>query len=99
MPGTQQVLQKEREVVGYYQITAGNMDTAVGIPGHGNVVMIQAEAQDVRYRLDGTNPTTAVGMYLADKVVHTINIGRGNEANIKVIGTVANAILNITWFD
>ena len=87
-----------RVVTGYHQKAAGTIDTAASVPGTGAVVMIQAEAVNVRYRADGVDPTTTVGVLLAAGECHTLNVGEGNISNIKVIGAAANAILNVTAF-
>lgn len=97
MPSIKSVLQA-RAVTGYHQKAAGTIDAAASVPGTGGVVMIQAESIDVRYRADGVNPTTTVGMLLAAGDTHTLNVGEGNISNIKVIGVAANAILNVTCF-
>jgi len=97
MPSIKTVLEP-REVTGYHQKAAGTIDTAASVPGTGGIVMIQAEAIDVRYRLDGVNPTAAVGILLASGETHTLNVGEGNISKIKVIGVANNAILNVTAF-
>jgi len=87
-----------RVVTGYHQLGAGSMASAVPVPGTGAVVMIQAEAQNVRYRADNVNPTATVGMLLAAGECHTLNLGEGKISEIKVIQAVAGAILNVTAF-
>ena len=87
-----------RAVTGSHQLGAGDMASAVSVPGTGSLVMIQAEAQNVRYRADGVDPTSTVGMVLAAGECHILNVGKGNIQNIKVIQAVAGAILNVTAF-
>jgi hypothetical protein len=87
-----------RVVTGYHQHAAGTIDAVAPVKGSGSVVMIQAEAVNVRYRADGVDPTTTVGVLLAAGECHTLNVGAGNIANIKVIGIAVNAILNVTAF-
>lgn len=64
------------------------------VPLHCNCVRVQALAQNIRYTLDGTNPTTASGfqmkasdppltLYLADTVT------------LKFIGEASGAILQL----
>ena len=89
---------KGRTNVKYHQLAAGSMVTAIPIPGNGHVVMIQAEAQNVRYRADGEDPTAAVGVLLAAGESHTIDLGEGTASQIKVIQTAGGAILNVTSF-
>jgi hypothetical protein len=88
-----------REVVGYYQHAAGDIDTAKVVKtGGGSVVLIQAEAQSVRLRFDGVNPTATVGHLLTAGSSITVNIGANKAQEIRAIGTVANAILNVHSF-
>ena len=91
-------VEQARVVTGYHQHAAGTIDAAAPVKGTGSGVMIQAEAVNVRYRADGVNPTTTVGMLLAAGECHVLNVGEGNISNIKVIGVAANAILNVTAY-
>ena len=92
------VVQTTRTVTGYHQLAAGDMTSVTSVPGSGSVVMIQAEAQNVRYRPDGIDPTSTVGILLAAGETHTINIGAGNIASIRVIEAASGAILNVVAF-
>ena len=89
---------QSRVVTGYHQYAAGEIDTAQPVKGSGSVVKIQAESVNVRYREDGVNPTATVGMLLAAGECHIVNVGEGGISEIKVIGTAANAILNVTAY-
>lgn len=93
---TIKALQEAREPTGYHQVTS--LGSAVPVPGTGSIVMIQAEAQNLRYRVDGVDPTGTVGMILAAGECHTLNVGDGNIGNIKVIQSVAGGKLNVTAF-
>lgn len=97
MPSIKSVLQA-REVTGYHQLASGDITTATSVPGTGSIVMIQAEGQNVRYRVDGVNPTATVGILLAAGECHTLNVGEGNISNIKVIEAAVGGILNVTAF-
>lgn len=74
------------------------MSSAISVPGNGHVVMLQAEAQNVRYRCDGEDPTAAVGVLLAAGESHTIDMGEGTSQQIRVIEAAGGAILNVTTF-
>ena len=75
------------------------MVAAVPVPGNGHVVMLQAEAQNVRYRADGEDPTPTVGVLLAAGESHTLDLGEGTASTqIRVIQTAGGAILNVTSF-
>jgi hypothetical protein len=81
---------------GYVQVT--NVSAAVGIgalPDGATRASIQAESQDVRWRDDGTNPTTSVGMVL--KANATLDYA-GDMAAIKFIETSASAKLNVAFY-
>ena len=91
-----QSIEIARVAVGYYQVTS--LSSAVACPGPGSVVMIQAEGDALRYRIDGTNPTSSVGFLLAEGDTHVINMGQGNIQNIKVIETTGSGILNVQTF-
>ena len=85
-----------RVVTGYHQVTV--LSSAVDCPGSGSVVMIQAEAQSLRYRMDGIDPTASVGHLLLANNAITINMGSGRIQDIRVIEAVAGGILNVTSF-
>ena len=85
-----------REVTGYHQMTG--LSSVKPVPGSGSAVMIQAETQPVRYRADGVDPTTTVGILLAAGETHTLNVGHGNINNIRVIETLASAKVNVVAF-
>lgn len=86
--------------VGYCQLTS--VDTAVlistcsgGIPAGANMMLMVAEAQAIRYRDDGTNPSTTVGMPLA--VAATI-FYEGTLSKVAVIGQTSGAKVNILFY-
>lgn len=58
-------------------------------------VLCQAEAQNVRWRDDGTDPTAAVGnLLLAGESMDY----RGKFAALKFIAAVAGASVNVTFY-
>jgi hypothetical protein len=83
-----------REVTLYTQLTG--LNTAKDVPTPGTMVMIQAEVKSVRYRMDGTNPTAAVGFLLAAGETHILNLT--TATSLKVIETAASAKLNVHVF-
>lgn len=80
---------------GYQQITSLSSAAGLTVPPGGVIALIQAETQSVRWRDDGTNPTTSVGMVLAagETLAYT-----GQLAAIKLIETTASATLNISYY-
>lgn len=83
-----------RECVGYYKLD--DLASAQGLVGDGgNAVMLQAETQSVRIRLDGVNPDSTTGMLLT---AGTIFWFVGDLSRIRVIQSAASAVLHATVF-
>lgn len=85
--------------LGYQQLAAGSIDAANGfasVPDGTSMILIQCEAQAIRWRDDGVNPTAAIGQPLAVGVLFTYT-GR-NAKQLKFISQVAGAILNATFY-
>ncbi len=82
---------------GYEQITS--LGSAVGLAaipaGGAKMALIQAEAQNIRWRDDGTNPTTSVGMIL---VANDTLLYSGTLSAIKFIEVTATAKINVTYY-
>jgi hypothetical protein len=81
---------------GYQQITALNTATLLTVPTGSTLAVIEAEAQQVRWRDDGTNPTASVG--------HVLNPGdvlvyRGNLSGIRFIEVAASAKLSVSYYN
>lgn len=84
------------EPAGYVQITDVSAATGIGtVPNQAKLVMIQAEAQNVRWRDDGEDPEAGVGTQLAagDTLVYT-----GKFSEIKFIEEAGGAILNLSFY-
>jgi hypothetical protein len=83
--------------LGYTQIT--NLTAAVGlgaIPAGVEEVLLQPEAQNVRWRDDGTNPTASVGMRMIADTLYSFSIVQ--LAQLKFIEETASAKLNISFY-
>lgn len=82
---------------GYVQMTS--LATAValtGLPATGvKMTLIQAEANPIRWRDDGTDPTVAVGSVIdtGQTLVYT-----GEPSQIRIIETAASAKANVTYY-
>jgi hypothetical protein len=81
--------------MGYQQIVGLAAATALTVPAGARIAYIEAEAQAVRWRDDGTNPTATIGQPLP--------VGRmltyvGDLTRIKFFQQAATANLNITYF-
>lgn len=83
--------------LGYTQIA--DLSDAVGLgtlPTGATVAVIKAEAQAVRWRDDGINPTATVGIPMA--VADAPYTYVGTLSAIKFIEATAGAILNISFY-
>lgn len=94
-------LNKTSFCLGYQQVAAAGTvaafsltvpTTRVTMP---NMVRLQAETQALRYRDDGTDPTTAVGMLIP---ANTFIDYDGDINKIRLINATAGAILNASYY-
>jgi hypothetical protein len=86
-------------VLGFQQITS--LSTAIGltVPAGTRFASIRVESQNVRYRLDGSNPTASVGEQLkaaADQPIQ-LSIDEGLHV-VKFIEETTSAKLNVHYF-
>lgn len=66
--------------------------TTLSVDSRATGVLIQAETQNVRYTLDGTNPTSSLGFVLtadADPVI----IPKNSDITIKVLRSASGAVI------
>lgn len=88
-------IQGHYEPNGFQQITTVSSAIGLTVPDQTKFALIQPEAQNVRWRDDGTNPTTGIGMKL---VANDILVYSGNLSAIKFIEETGSAKLNITYY-
>jgi hypothetical protein len=81
--------------LGYQQITSLLSAAALTVPTGATVALIQAEAQSIRWRDDGTNPTASVGMVLAAGETMFFT---GSLSAFRAIEVSASAKLNISYY-
>lgn len=89
--------------IGYQQITSLSSATGLTIPATDKnglnqkptFALIIAETQAVRWRDDGADPTTTVGMPLAVGVPLQYD---GDLSKIKFIEQTSGAVLNISYY-
>lgn len=87
---------------GYEQITlTGAAEGLASVPSNffeanDYAIEIDIETDDVRYRVDGTNPTASVGMRLT-KDEHRV-FGNINLTNIKFIKVTNDAKVNVHYY-
>ena len=85
--------------LGYQQFAAGSLATAqpLTVPAGANSALVEAEAQGVRWRDDGTAPTATVGMPIPSGGSTTF-YGAAELAALKFIAASAGAILNVSYY-
>lgn len=79
-----------------YQQLACDTAQSLTVPKNARWAFFQAEAQTVRIRDDGTDPTTSVGFPLlvtADWLPYT-----GNLYAVRAIAAVAGGLLNVLYY-
>jgi hypothetical protein len=83
------------DAVGYQQITGMTTSTSLVVPQSSTFAIIQAEAQNVRWRPDAIAPTATVGMILfaGDDMIYTSDLQK-----FRVIEMVSGAKLNVSYF-
>lgn len=97
---------KTYRVVGYEQVTGLSSAKGLTVPavdpngnsGKPNAVLLQSEAQNIRWRADGTNPTASVGMRLLSTALEPWYYD-GDLQKIRFIESAASAILNVTYVE
>lgn len=81
--------------LGYEQITGLSSAKALTPPATATYAIIQAEAQAVRWRDDGTNPSATVGMTIASGGELRYD---GNLTTIRFFEAAASAKLNVSYY-
>jgi len=81
--------------LGYQQIT--NLSSAVGltVPAGATLAVISPLTQNIRWRDDGVNPTTSVGMPVSAGAYFSYD---GDLNKIRFIQQAASAELNISYY-
>lgn len=81
--------------LGYEQVTGLSSAKALTVPNGAKRALITATTQAVRWRDDGTNPTSSVGMPLA---VNVTILYTGDLSALKFIEQTASAVLNVSYY-
>ena len=82
--------------VGFQTIAGAAAATGLTVPDGAVRALIDVEDNSCRWRDDGTDPTTTVGMLLA--AADPLLDYRGDIATIKLIELASAAEINITYF-
>jgi hypothetical protein len=81
---------------GYDQVTATGAAFALpAVPAAADSAVVQAEAQALRWRDDGTAPTATVGMLIPAGTSQTF---QGDLSTLRFIAATAGAILNVSYY-
>ena len=81
--------------LGYQQITSLSASAALTVPSGATLALIVPETQNVRWRDDGTDPTSSIGMPI---VVGASLSYDGDLKNIRFIQQTASATLNVSYY-
>lgn len=65
-------------------------------PEDASILLLEADGQNVRYRLDGGTPTATVG-FLLETTDNVIRLDLYNNVSIQVIGVSAGGFVNYQW--
>lgn len=81
--------------LGYQQITSLSASTGLTVPSGATLALIVPETQNVRWRDDGTAPTSSVGMpiFVGASLSYDGDLNR-----IRFIQQAASATLNISYY-
>lgn len=84
--------------LGYVQFAAGSLATPqpLVVPVGTTVIELRCEAQAVRFRDDGVNPTATVGFPLA--VGEVMQYTSSSSPSFRVIEQVGGAVLNVIFY-
>ncbi len=66
------------------------------IPAGATYALIQAEAQSIRWRDDGVDPTASTGMLLT--AGSSFMYSSGPLANVRVIEATGGAVVNVSYY-
>jgi len=87
---------------GFQQITNVTTAFALTVPTGATMALLQAEGCDYRWRDDGTDPTTSVGMVLPEHDAGTLAVAPflyvGDLSKLKLIETTTDGVLNVSYY-
>jgi hypothetical protein len=86
-------------VTGFEQITGLNVVKQLTVPAGSSFASIRAVTQNVRYRLDGTDPEAGIGEQIkAGADQPTILVIQNGMIAAKFIQEASSAVLNVHYF-
>lgn len=81
--------------LGFEQITPGAVSTALTVPAGARLAVIQSSVAAMHWRDDGTAPTAAIGMHIANGGELRYD---GELTKIRIIQVSAGAIANVSYY-
>jgi hypothetical protein len=81
--------------MGYQALAVSSSAVALTIPNGARIVYLYVEGNDIRWRDDGTNPTTSVGSPLT---ADTDLIYDSNLTKIRFIAQASDATVHCTYY-
>lgn len=81
--------------LGYQQITSLSTSTGLTVPSGATLAVIVPEVQPVRWRDDGIDPTSTLGMPLG---VDTVLSYDGDLHQIRFIQQTASSAINVSYY-
>lgn len=81
---------------GFQQVTSLSTATGLTVPDNASWALIECESQQVRWRDDGTNPTTTVGHLMSPGDI--LEYDGTKLSAIKFIEVTASAKLNVSFY-
>lgn len=83
---------------GYEQLTTLNVAAQLTVPDGTSMVLLQAEAQDIRWRADGVDPTSSVGMLLTAGRDMVYPASKTALEALRFIQVTPGAKINVTYY-
>ena len=81
--------------LGFQQLTGMTSAGALTVPAGAVVAVMSADTAGVRFRDDGTVPTSAIGVLIPAGTVFEYS---GNLAALSVIQAAGSAVLNVSYY-
>lgn len=85
------------KALGHQQLTSLSGATALTVPDGAQRALMVTQTQNVRWRDDGSNPTTAIGMLITTGASVPFEF-KGDLAAFRVIEVTTSAKLDVTYY-
>ena len=92
-------LKNTTSCLGFQQITDLSTAKALNVPTGATAVLLQADAQSVRWRDDGVDPTASIGMLIPPSSFVLVSfLYEGDLSKIRFIEASSGGILNVSYY-